>query len=129
MVQIAVSIISAISLIIVAFINKDTNKKVKNNKDTFEQKFDELRDDILKEVENNREEYTKQINNHILENDKTYLTDFMSDLESGEPKQEMQITRAYEIKAEYDNLENKDTYIKDKWRELVKKKFLRRKKY
>ena len=128
MVQIVTSLISAISLIVIAFINKNTNKKVDNNANIFEQKFNEIKQDILKEVENNREEYTKQINNHILENDKTYLTDFMADVEAGEPKAEMQFTRAYEIKAEYDNLVKGDTYIKNKWKELVRKNFLRKKK-
>ena len=128
MVTIITSLISAISLIIIAIINKNTNKKVEDNTNIFEQKFNEIKEEILKEVENNREEYTKQINNHILENDKTYLTDFMADVEAGEPKAEMQITRAYEIKAEYDNLVKGDTYIKNKWKELVRKNFLRKKK-
>ena len=34
---------------------------------------------------------------HILESDKTFLTDFLSDIEQGIPKTEIQIKRAYEV--------------------------------
>ena len=114
--SIIVAIISISGTIIVALINKNTNKKVT--------KGNELKEELLQEIKQNREEYKREISNHILENDKTYLTDFLSDVEAGEPKSEIQIERAYEIKREY-NLLGGDSYIDDKWEELVKKGILK----
>lgn len=113
---IMVALISAVGTIIIALINKNTNKKVT--------KSNELKNELLQEIKQNREEYKQEISNHILENDKTYLTDFLSDIESGEPKKEIQIRRAYEIKKEY-NEKGGDSYIDDKWEELVKKGILK----
>lgn len=68
----------------------------------------------------------EMMDKHILENEKTYLTDFLSDVEAGEPKSEIQIRRAYDIKREYNDLGG-DSYIDDKWEELVKMGLLERK--
>ena len=91
--------------VIVALISKNTNKKVS--------KIEDVKD------------YCQQMmDNHILENDKTYLTDFLSDIEAHEPKSEMQIRRAYEIKKEY-NEKGGDSYVDDKWEELIRKGILK----
>lgn len=113
---IAVAIISGIFGVTTVLINKNTNKKV--------EKSNELKTELLKEIKQNREKCKQEISNHILENDKTYLTDFLSDIESGEPKKEIQIRRAYEIKKEY-NEKGGDSYVDDKWDELVRKGILK----
>lgn len=102
---ITVAIISGIFGIITVLINKNTNKKINKIEDI--------------------KRYCKEMmDNHILENDKTYLTDFLSDVEVGEPKSEIQIRRAYEIKKEY-NEKGGDSYIDDKWTEVIKKGLLK----
>ena len=60
---------------------------------------------------------------HILESDKTFLTDFLSDIEQGIPKTEIQIKRAYEVFEEYINLHG-NSYIHDKWEVLKSKKLI-----
>lgn len=62
-VSILVVLIPAVSAIITAIITKDTNKKVDSISDL-------------------KENFTKQMKQHILESDKTYLTDFLSEIES-----------------------------------------------
>lgn len=58
-----------------------------------------------------------------LENDKTYLTDFLSEIEAGQPKTEIQKKRAYEVYEEYTKL-NGNSYVHNKWEELVKREVL-----
>ena len=111
------TIITVAGTIIVSLITKNTNKKV--------EKSNKLKTELLEEIKKSRKEYKQEISNHILENDKTYLTDFLSDIESGEPKREIQIRRAYEIKKEY-NEKGGDSYVDDKWDELVRKGILKR---
>ncbi len=110
------SFITVGGTIVVAIISKNTNKKIT--------KIEDVKTEILQEIEKNRNGYEKEIGNHILENDKTYLTDFLSDVEAHEPKSEMQIRRAYEIKKEYNSLGG-DSYVDDKWDELVRKGILK----
>ena len=102
------SLITVGGTIVVALISKSTNKKVSK-------------------IEDVKDYCQNMMDNHILENDKTYLTDFLSDIEAGEPKSEIQIRRAYEIKEEY-NKNGGDSYIDDKWDELVKSGILKEKK-
>ena len=99
------TLITVSGTIIVALISKNTNKKVSK-------------------IEDVKDYCQEMIDKHILENDKTYLTDFLSDIESGEPKKEIQIRRAYEIKEEY-NKKGGDSYVDDKWEELAKKGVLK----
>lgn len=54
------------------------------------------------------------------QNDKTYLTDFLSEVEGGQLKTEIQKKRAYEIYKEYTKLHG-NSYVHNKWEELVKK--------
>ena len=100
---IIVTIITGIFGLITVLLNRSTNKKV----------------DKIQEVK----DYCKEMmDNHILENDKTYLTDFLSDIEAKEPKSQIQIRRAYEIKKEYNQLGG------DRRDELVKRGILKEKK-
>ena len=100
LVTIIVALITATTTIANTLISKKTNKKV--------DKFEDIQNTF---------------NKHILESDKTYLTDFLSEVESGQVKSEIQIKRAYEIYEEYTNL-NGNSYIHDKWKELHKKSLI-----
>lgn len=97
MVQIIIAVITAGATIINTIINKNTSKKVASI-----------------------EELKKNIDSVKYENDKTYLTDFLSEVEAGQAKTEIQKQRAYEIYEEYTKL-NGNSYVHSKWEELVKK--------
>lgn len=101
MVQIIIALITAGATIINTFISKNTSKKVET--------IQELKRDIKKDLDSVK-----------YENDKTYLTDFLSEVEVGQPKTEIQKKRAYEIYEEYTKL-NGNSYVHNKWEELVKK--------
>ena len=99
--QIIIALITAGATIINTFISKNTSKKVET--------IQELKRDIKKDLDSVK-----------YENDKTYLTDFLSEVEAKQPKTEIQKRRAYEIYEEYTKL-NGNSYIHNKWEELVKK--------
>lgn len=101
MVQIIIALITAGATIINTFISKSTSKKVET--------IQELKKDIKKDLKSVK-----------YENDKTYLTDFLSEVEAKQPKTEIQKRRAYEIYEEYTKL-NGNSYVHNKWEELVKK--------
>lgn len=111
MIAIITATISAISAIIVALISNKTNKKV--------EKIDTIKSDFNNEIQQLKKDFKNQLNNIQLENDKTFLTDFLSDLENGVTKSDIQIKRAYEVYEEYVGL-NGNSYIHNKWEELVK---------
>lgn len=100
-VSILIVLIPVVGTIIQTVISKDTNKKVGSISDL-------------------KEDFTKQMQLHILESDKTYLTDFLSEVENGQVKTEIQKKRAYEIYEEYTSLHG-NSYIHDKWEELHNK--------
>lgn len=100
-VTILVALIPTLGTIITACISKKTSKKV----------------DSISDLKN---EFTKEMKLHILESDKTYLTDFLSEVEVGQAKSEIQKKRAYEIYEEYTSLHG-NSYIHDKWEELHNK--------
>lgn len=50
---------------------------------------------------------------------KTFLVDFLSDVEKGIPKDEVQIKRAYEVYEHYRDDLHKNSYIHDKWEKLM----------
>lgn len=99
MVEIIIALIGAGASILTAFMSKNTNKKVETIQDI-------------------KQDFCKEINAVKYENDKTYLTDFLSEIESGNKKSPIQIKRAYEVYEEYTKL-NGNSYIHDKWEELV----------
>lgn len=105
---IIVALIEAVSVTVNTCINRKTNKKVDS--------ITELKN----EIEAIRKESEEKMNKHIFECDKTYLTDFLSELETGVPKTEIQLKRSKEIYDEYKNL-NGNSFVHDKWEELKKK--------
>lgn len=102
--SIIVAFITTVGVVINSFITNNTNKRIEK-------------------IEDLKEEFKKDINEVKKEQDKTYLTDFLSDVESGIPKTEIQIKRAYEVYEEYTDLKG-NSYIHDKWIELVKEGLL-----
>lgn len=67
----------------------------------------------------------ESINEKIKEMDynqsQNYLVDFLSDLEDELPKNECQIKRAYEVYDHYINDLGGNSYIKDKWDDIVRR--------
>ena len=94
MVQIIIAVITAGATIINTIISKNTRKKVET--------IEELKRDIKKDLDAVK-----------YENDKTYLTDFLSELEAGIQKSPIQIKRAYEIYEEYTKLHG-NSYVHNK---------------
>ncbi|CDE11049.1 putative uncharacterized protein [Clostridium sp. CAG:354] len=108
---IIVAFITALGTIINTVISKKTNKKI-NNIDDINQKLDFMRN-----------ESKKDMLEHTIDADKTYLINFLSDLENGVPKTEVQIKRTYEIYERYVN-NGGNSYVHDKWEEVKKKGLL-----
>lgn len=75
--------------IINTIISKKTNKKVDNI------------ENLNKKIDKMREESKKDMIEHTLDADKTYLINFLSELENGLKKTDVQIKRAYEIYERY----------------------------
>lgn len=108
---IIVTLITVAGTIINTVISKKTNKKV----DSIE--------DLKKEMQSMKEENKKDMKKHLLEADKTFLINFLSDLENGVKKTDVQIKRAYEIYERY--CENGgNSYVHDKWEECKRKGLL-----
>ncbi len=108
---IIVAFITALGTIINTVISKKTNKKI-NNIDDINQKLDFMRN-----------ESKEDMLEHTIDADKTYLINFLSDLENGVPKTEVQIKRTYEIYERYVN-NGGNSYVHDKWEEVKKKGLL-----
>lgn len=102
---IIVALITAAGTIINTVISKKTNKKIKNI------------DDINKKLDFMRKESKKDMLGHTIDADKTYLINFLSDLENGVPKTEVQIKRTYEIYERYVK-NGGNSYVHDKWEEV-----------
>ncbi len=99
-----VTLISTIGVIINSIIANSTNKKVEK-------------------IETLKKSFKEDLNQVRYEQDKTFLTDFISDIENGITKSDIQIKRAYEVYEEYRKL-NGNSYIMNHWEELVKKEVL-----
>ena len=82
---IIVAIITVAGTITNTVISKRTNKKVNSISD------------LKKEMTAMREESKQDMKKHLLDSDKTYLINFLSELENGIIKTDIQIKRAYEI--------------------------------
>ena len=100
MIEVIGVLITTAGTVINSYISKSTNKKI--NK-----------------IEEIKVEFESELNKLKKEQDKTYLTDFLADIESGQTKTQLQIKRAYEIYEEYTELHG-NSYVHDKWEELVK---------
>lgn len=106
-----VALITVAGTIINTVISKRTNKKVNSISD------------LKKEMTVMREESKKEMKEHLLESDKTYLINFLSELENGIIKTDIQIKRAYEIYERYTK-NGGNSYVHDKWEECKLKGLL-----
>ena len=77
-----------------------------------------------KQADSIKSELKIEINNFKKEEYKTYLTDFLSELENGGQKSEIQKERAHEIYSEYTEQLKGNSYIHTKWSDLEKKGLL-----
>lgn len=100
MIEITITAISTIGVILQALISNSNKKKL----------------DTISALD-------AKINQAILNSEKTYLADFMADLEKGETKTQEQIKRAYEIKEQYNALGG-DSYIDSQWDKLKSRNLL-----
>lgn len=100
MIEITITAISTIGVILQALISNSNKKKL----------------DTINALD-------AKINQAILNSEKTYLADFMADLEKGETKTQEQIKRAYEIKEQYNALGG-DSYIDSQWDKLKSRNLL-----
>lgn len=103
-----VAIITGVVTIVNTIISKKTSKKVDN--------ISNLREEITKM----REESRKEMQEHLLDSDKTYLINFLSEIEHAVPKTDIQVKRAYEIYERYCN-NGGNSYVHDKWEKLMTK--------
>ena len=110
MVEIIITLITATATVINTIISKKTNKKVET--------IQEIKNEFKKDIEAIQEQHRLEMDKHILEADKTYLTNFLSEVENGDAKTEIQIKRAYEVYEEYKS-KHGNSYVHDKWQELV----------
>lgn len=102
---IIVAIITVAGTIANTIINKKTNKKV-----------DSI-NDLKKDMRAIQEENKKDMLEHTLDADKTYLINFLSDLENGIKKTDIQIKRTYEVYERY-RKNGGNSYVHDKWEEV-----------
>lgn len=79
--------------------------------------------DVDKKIDVMREENKKDMKEHTLDADKTYLINFLSDLENGIRKTDVQIKRTYEIYERYTQ-NGGNSYVHDKWEECKEKRLL-----
>ena len=94
---IIVAIITVAGTIANTIISKRTNKKV----DTISE--------LKQYIEDMREENKRDMLEHTLDADKTFLINFLSELENGIEKSDVQIKRAYEVY---------ERYGKNRWKRL-----------
>lgn len=78
----------------------------------------------MDKIESVKSEFNISLNKFKKEFDKTYLTDFLTEIENGDNKSEIQIQRAHEIYNEYVNELKGNSYIHSKWNDLEKKGLL-----
>ena len=97
---IVVALITVVGTITNTVISKKTNKKV----------------DCV-------EELRKDFKSHLLDSDKTHLIIFLSELETGTPKTDVQIKRAHEIYERYRN-NGGNSYVSTHWEEAKRKGLL-----
>lgn len=75
---------------------------------------------INKSIANTLEPINKKIDKLDLNQCRNYLVDFLTDIENGITKDDIQIKRAYEIYDHYKNDLKGNSYIHDKWVKLMK---------
>lgn len=97
---IIVALITAGGTIANTIISKKTNKKV----------------DCIADLRND-------FKNHVLDADKTFLINFLSEVEHGVKKSDIQIKRIYEIYERYTE-NGGNSYVHDRWEEVKEKGLL-----
>lgn len=100
-----------VNTIVNALISKKTNKKI----DTV--------NELNKKLDFMRQESKQDMKKHTVDADKTYLINFLSDLENGVKKTDVQIKRTYEIYERYTK-NGGNSYVHDKWEEVRNKGLL-----
>lgn len=104
---IVVALITVAGTIANTVINKRTNKKI------------DIIEEVKKKIDFMRRESKQDMLEHTIDADKTYLINFLSDLENGVPKTDVQIKRTYEIYERYTK-NGGNSYVHDKWEEVKK---------
>lgn len=104
---IIVALITVAGTIANTVINKRTNKKI------------DIIEEVKKKIDFMRRESKQDMLEHTIDADKTYLINFLSDLENGVPKTDVQIKRTYEIYERYTK-NGGNSYVHDKWEEVKK---------
>ena len=104
--MIILAVISSATSIATTIINKNTNKKI--------ELMSELKADFKKEMTETRNDFKNEMTEMKVENAKTYLTDFLSDLNNGEHKTEYQKQRASELYDFYTK-NGGNSYIHTEW--------------
>lgn len=104
--MIVLAVISSITSILTTIINKSTNKKIES--------MSEIKTDFKKEMTETRNDFKQEMTEMKVENAKTYLTDFLSDLNNGEHKTEYQKQRASELYDFYTK-NGGNSYIHTEW--------------
>ncbi len=124
--SIIVAFITSCGVIINTIISNKTQKKVEtigDLKKEFKTETENIKNQFKMEINSIKEEFKTNLNDARRENDKTFLTDFITEMKNGEKKSEIQIMRAREVKKEYNNL-NGDSYIDCEWKKLEKEGIL-----
>ena len=110
MIEIILELMPSVASIITAVISRKINKKVET--------IQELKDEFAKEIQEIKKQNREEMDKHILEADKTFLVNFLSDIEQGVQKTEIQKMRAHEVYEEYTS-KNGNSYVHDKWVDMV----------
>lgn len=102
--------IPTIPSILNTVISQKTKKKVES--------IDDVKKELKADINNASVNYDQKMKDHILEADKTFLTDFISDIKMGIQKTEIQYQRASEIYKRY--IENGgNSYVKENWEKYI----------
>lgn len=102
--EVIVAIITTGGIIVNSIITSRTNKKIKN--------IDEIKESLQAQMKDDQYQIYK-----------TYLVDYLSEVENGTSKTEIQKERAKEIYDKYVAMGG-NSYVRDKWEELKRKGLL-----
>lgn len=79
-----------------------------------------LKNEIDKSINKTLEPINQKIDKLDINQCRNYLVDFLTDIENGIEKDDIQVKRAYEIYDHYKNDLKGNSYIHDKWIKLMK---------
>ncbi len=112
---ILVTLITSIASIANTIISKKTSKKVDS--------IEDIKKELKLDIKSMNDKHTEEMDKHILEADKTFLVNFLSDIEQGIPKTDIQIQRGYEVYEEYRQKKG-NSYVHDRWEDLRRRNLL-----